>query len=79
MQALYIIYSILSLLLGILDIFLAVKSLKKRCKTGTFLGVACIGAAVVDFSYLASILSEDYFLVSFMSSIYFASIDWALV
>lgn len=74
-----LIYIAISLLLAAVDISLAVKSLRKNCKIGTYLGGACIGAAVVDISYLASILLDDYFRASVMSSIYFASIDWTLV
>ena len=72
-------YLAVSIALAAVDLFLAAKALKKKGKTGIYLGGACIGAAVVDLSYLASILLEDYFPVSVMSSIYFASIDWTLI
>lgn len=65
-----VVYSIISILFAVADLFLAGYSLKKKGKTGRYLGFACIGAAVVDISYLVSILSESYFLVSLMSSIY---------
>lgn len=74
-----VVYSIISILFAVADLFLAGYSLKKTGKTGRYLGFACIGAAVVDISYLVSILNDSYFLVSLMSSIYFVSIDWMLV
>lgn len=53
--------------------------MQKNNTTGRYLGLTCIAAAVVDISYLLSILNDDYFRVSVMSSIYFVSIDVMLV
>ena len=72
-------YIIISILIACADIILAVKSIQKNKTTGKFLGFACIGAAVVDISYLISILNASYLCMSVMSSIYFVSIDIMLV
>ena len=53
--------------------------MQKNNTTGRYLGLTCIAAAVVDISYLLSILNDDYFRVSVTSSIYFVSIDVMLV
>lgn len=72
-------YIYFSVLIGLADVFLAVMSLQKNKTTGRFLGYACLGAAVVDVSYLVSILNEDYLCMSVMSSVYFINIDVMLV
>lgn len=59
--------------------FLAAAPMQKNNTTGRYLGLTCIAAAVVDISYLLSILNDDYFRVSVTSSIYFVSIDVMLV
>ncbi len=68
------IYVFSSIIIAATDTILAMKSIKKNKTTGRFLGLACIGAAIVDISYLISIISD-----SSMSSIYFVSIDYMLV
>ena len=73
------IYVFLSIIIAATDIILAMKSIKKNKTTGRFLGLACIGAAIVDISYLISIISDSYMAMSVMSSIYFVSIDYMLV
>ena len=78
-QALLEGYILVSIVIAITDVVLAIKSAQKNVTTGRYLGLACVGAAVVDISYLVSILSGDYFCVSVMSSIYFVSIDFMLV
>ena len=72
-------YIAISVLIALIDGILAVKSLKKNKTTGRYLGFACIGAAVVDLSYLISILSDNYLLMSIMSSVYFVTIDVMLL
>lgn len=52
-------YIKIAVLIALADGILAVKSLQKNRTTGRFLGFACIGAAVVDISYLISILKDD--------------------
>lgn len=73
------IYVFSSIIIAVMDIILAMKSIKKNKTTGRFLGLACIGAAIVDISYLISIISDSYMAMSVMSSIYFVSIDYMLV
>lgn len=72
-------YIIISILIAIIDVILSVSSVKKNNSVGRYLGYACAGAAVVDISYLISILNDSYFCMSLMSSIYFISIDLMLV
>lgn len=72
-------YQIVSVLIALIDGILAVKSFQKNMPAGRFLGLACVGAAVVDISYLISILNDDYLCMSLMSSIYFVTIDFMLL
>lgn len=62
-----------------MDLYLGVLSIRKNRTTGRYLGLACIGAAIVDLSYLISILSDSYLCMSVMSSIYFIDIDFMLL
>ena len=55
-------YILLSILIALMDLYLGVLSIRKNRTTGRYLGLACIGAAIVDLSYLISILSSSYFL-----------------
>ncbi len=73
------IYIAISIIIAVTDAILALKAFKKNKTTGKFLGFACMGAAVVDISYLVSIISDSYMRMSIMSSIYFISIDFMLV
>ena len=73
------IYIKISILIAAADIVLAVLSRRKNRTTGRFLSYACLGAAVVDISYLISILFDDYRCVSVMSSVYFVNIDVMLL
>ena len=72
-------YIKISIIIAIIDIILAVKCIQKGNLTGRYLGYACAGAAVVDISYLISILNDSYLCMSITSSIYFVSIDLMLV
>ena len=72
-------YFYISILIALVDIILSKKSIQKNNTTGRYLGYACAVAAVVDISYLISILNDSYLCMSVMSSIYFASIDIMLV
>ena len=62
-----------------MDLYLGVLSIRKNRTTGRYLGLACIGAAIVDLSYLISILSDSYLCMSVMSSIYLIDIDFMLL
>lgn len=73
------IYIAISIIIAVTDAILALKAFKKNKTTGKFLGFACMGAAIVDISYLVSIISDSYMRMSIMSSIYFISIDFMLV
>ena len=72
-------YIAFSVLIAVVDLVLAIESLRRNRTTGRFLGYACVGAAVVDVSYLVSILYDNYMCVSVTSSIYFVTIDVTLL
>ena len=72
-------YTVVSILIALADLILAVRSLMRNTTAGRYLGYACVGAAVVDISYLVSILSDSYLCMSVMSSIYFSTIDVMLL
>ena len=74
-----VLYRIVFILIALVDVILAGKSINKKGNIGKYLGYACLGAAIVNISYLVSIFHENYFVISLASSIYFASIDWTLV
>ena len=73
------IYIKISILIAVGDMILALQSFRKNEPTGRYLGFACVGAAVVDISYLGSILVDNYLFMSVMSSIYFITIDLMLL
>ncbi len=73
------VYIVLSVLIAGMDAYLAVMSIRKHRQAGLFLGLACLSAAVVDLSYLASILVDSYLFMSVMSSVYFINIDFMLL
>lgn len=73
------IYIKVSILIAVIDVFLAWRSFRKNKTTGRYLGFACAGSAIVDISYLVSILVDDYLFMSVMSSIYFVTIDLMLL
>ena len=73
------IYVKVSILIAVIDVFLAWQSFRKDKTTGRYFSFACVGAAVVDISYLVSILANDYLYMSVMSSIYFITIDFMLL
>lgn len=80
MNALFLEFYIkISILIAVIDGILSVKSILKNRTTGMYLGFACASAAVVDISYLISILNSNYHCVSVMSSIYFVNIDIMLI
>lgn len=74
-----IIYILLSVLTAGFDIFIFRKCGKKSGSLTRSLKTAAVCAVIVDFSYLFSILFDNYIEVSVMSSIYFSAIDWLLV
>ena len=72
-------YIAVSIFIALADAILGIKSFRKNRNTGRFLGYACVGAAVVDLSYLVSIMNDQYLCMSIMSSIYFVTIDVMLL
>lgn len=72
-------YIIASLVIAALDVVLAIMSFKKKGVQGKALGFTCVGAALVDLTYLVSCLSENRFLFSCMSSLYFVFVDVMLL
>ena len=66
---------LISVFIAVMDVLIAVKSFEKKQKEGFYLGFASLLAAVVDISYLISILVENPMLYSCLTSVYFISID----
>lgn len=62
-------YIVISIIIAATDILLAVKSFEKNKTTGRFLGFACMGAAIVDISYLISmaVIQEIIFFGIYMT------------
>ena len=79
MGALVVAYLLILIVIAVMDGILGIKSIRKRTKTGQFLGFACIWATIIDLSYLCTILSTSYRFVSVMSSVYFMGIDGVLI
>lgn len=73
------IYINISLIIALTDVLLSIMCFFKKKSTGRYLGAACIFAAIVDLSYLGSLMIDSYFYMSVLSSIYFVSIDIMLL
>ena len=74
-----VVFTVLSLLLAAIDLCYGYKATQKTEEFSRFLGLAALAAAVVTISYLVSIWTGSYRMVSVASSVYFAGIDWMLV
>lgn len=72
-------YAVFTFVLVFVDCWFAFKSFRKKTLEGLYLAKCSSLAALVALSYMISIISADYLLVSIMSSIYFACIDWLLI
>ncbi|SHL19229.1 PAS domain S-box-containing protein/diguanylate cyclase (GGDEF) domain-containing protein [Fibrobacter sp. UWH5] len=72
-------YIVASLFIAVLDSLLAIVSFRKGGVQGKALGATCVGCAFVDLSYLVSVLVDDYFVYSCLSSVYFVCIDIMLL
>ena len=69
----------ISVVIAAIDSILAIKSSQKQTATGKYLALACACAALVDISYLISILTDSHLCMSVMSSVYFVTIDFMLL
>ena len=69
----------ISVVIAAIDSILAIKSSQKQTATGKYLAFACACAALVDISYLISILTDSHLCMSVMSSVYFVTIDFMLL
>ena len=63
------IYINISLIIALTDVLLSIMCFFKKKSTGRYLGAACIFAAIVDLSYLGSLMIDSYFYMSVLSSI----------
>ena len=72
-------YISISVVIAAIDSILAIKSSQKQTATGKYLALACACAALVDISYLISILTDSHLCMSVMSSVYFVTIDFMLL
>lgn len=74
-------YIFASVLLVIVNLFYGITSLRTKSRPGLYFGMAAIICSITGGTYLVSILLHEdrYFLMSFMSSLYFLSIDALLL
>lgn len=75
----FVIQTMIGLLLSALDLYISLKAVKKPGLLGKNIALASALAAVVTLSYLYSVNTGNPLLVSVMSTVYFAGIDWMLV
>lgn len=74
-----IIYITISVLVVIIDIITACFVFSEKKNYSHVLGLTCLASGMVQIIYLISIFAERYFYVSFFSSLYFLSIDFAVL
>ncbi|MCR5295165.1 MAG: hypothetical protein K6E30_08375, partial [Lachnospiraceae bacterium] len=72
-------FVILCLFLGTVDFWFAGKAFHQQEEYGRWLGFASAAAGIVTLSYMCSVYTLNYTLVSAASSVYFAGIDWMLI
>ena len=72
-------YAVFTFILVFVDCWFAYKSFCKKTLEGLYLAKCSSLAALIALSYLISIIMTDHLVVSIMSSIYFACIDWLLI
>ncbi len=72
-------YFIFARMVALFDFFYGIKALRRREKTGLFLGISDICAGVITLAYMFSIRTQDHLTASIASSIYFTGIVWMLV
>ena len=65
----------ISICIAMMDFMLAGKSFSEKNKEGYYLGGACLLGALVDISYLLSILVDNHLVYACLTSIYFINID----
>lgn len=68
-------YITAAVLVGILDIVIAVLGFNKKTKLGRYFGYICVCAAVIDVAYTLSVTTRSLMLCSVFSSIYFIGMD----
>ena len=73
------VFSVIMVLLAAIDFYYGYKAFQKAEEIGRYLGLASMAAGFVTLSYLLSIRAATYTQSSFMSSLYFAGIDWMLI
>lgn len=73
------VYIAVSVIVAIVDIVVMVSCLRKHSDLGRLLAHTVGCATAVDLTYLFSILSDNYFFASVMTSAYFVSIDWMVL
>ena len=73
------VYTIIALLLSVVDFHFAVKAFGKKEKVGRALGWCAMFAGVITLAYLGSVHAKDALLISICSNLSFISIDCMLV
>lgn len=72
-------FSAVSILVIVIDFQFSYLSFQKPEETGKFLGLAALAAGIVTLSYVISVRTSSYQVLSISSSIYFICIDWMLI
>ena len=73
------IFTAVAALLAAVDLYYAYKAFQRPEKIGTYLGLSALAAGIVTLSYMLSLHTSHYRVMSAASSVYFAAIDWMLV
>lgn len=74
-----IIYFVISAVVMIIDLFTAHLCFAQRKKSSKYLAHTAIGAALVQFTYLFSVIFTNYFWASLFASFYFVSVSFTIV
>jgi len=72
-------FIVVSLAFCAFDILGAVSSFKKGESVGTYLGLTCVGCALVVLSYLGCVFSSDYFVHSCITSLHYICVVFMLL
>ena len=75
----FLIYTLIALLLSMVDFQFAVKAFRRQGKVGRALGWSAMSAGVITLAYLGSVHTTNPLLVSVCSNLTFISIDCMLV
>lgn len=73
------VFIMITLLISMVDIWIAYYAYKKKNYEGRYLSMTCIASSMVALTYLVSVLPLSRFWVSMASSLYFIGVDITLI